>query len=141
MPVNSGVAGKTLQKSCQKQQRVGPKANPFVLIWRVRKDCLQLAELEELLPVFVHFLLDLFDHPLVAGLEHVGKAALHLQVLLHRQLVLGLVAEDVFALNHLVQRPPQVSTAILVTSISFSLGYRQPRGQGAITFRNAAPGV
>ena len=35
----------------------------------------------------------------------------------------------------------QVSTAILVTSISFSLGYRQPRGQGAITFKNAAPGV
>ena len=35
----------------------------------------------------------------------------------------------------------EVSTAILVTSISFSLGYRHPRGQGAITFRNAAPGV
>ena len=126
MPVNSGAAGKTLQKSCQKQQKGWPKGQPFVLIWRVRKDCLQLAELEELLPVFVHFLLDLFDHPLVAGLEHVGKAALHLQVLLHRQLVLGLVAEDVLALNHLV---------------SFSLGYRQPRGQGAITFKNAAPGV
>ena len=34
-----------------------------------------------------------------------GEAALHLQVLLHRQLVLGLVAEDVLALDHLVQRP------------------------------------
>ena len=53
----------------------------------------------------VHFLLDIFDHPLVAGLEHVGETALHLQVFLHRQLVLGLVAEDVLALDHLIQRP------------------------------------
>ena len=87
MPVNSGAAGKTLQKSCQKQQKGWPKGQPFVLIWRVRKDCLQLAELEELLPVFVHFLLDLFDHPLVAGLEHVGKAALHLQAIAPRAVV------------------------------------------------------
>ena len=115
MPVNSGAAGKTLQKSCQKQQKGWPKGQPFVLIWRVRKDCLQLAELEELLPVFVHFLLDLFDHPLVAGMYLPSTTSYS---------------------GH-----TQVSTAILVTSISFSLGYRQPRGQGAITFRNAAPGV
>ena len=66
---------------------------------------LQLAELEKLLPVPVDFLLGLLNHPLVAGLEHVGEAALGLQVFLHRQLVLGLVAQDVLALDHLVQRP------------------------------------
>ena len=63
----------------------------------MRKDCLQLAELEELLPVFVHFLLDLFDHPLVAGLEHVAEPALEAEVLLHRALVLGLIAQVPFS--------------------------------------------
>lgn len=33
---------------------------------------LQLAELQQVLPVAVDFLLDLFDHPLVAGLEAVS---------------------------------------------------------------------
>ena len=66
---------------------------------------LQLAELEEMFPVAVYFFLDLLDHPLVAGLEHVGKTALHLQILLNGQLVFGLVVEDILALDDLKQRP------------------------------------
>jgi hypothetical protein len=57
---------------------------------------LQLAEFEKLLPIAVNFLLGLLDHPLIAGLEHVGEAALGLQVLLYRQLVLGLVAQAMY---------------------------------------------
>ena len=64
-------------------------------------ELLQLAELQQLFPVAVDFLLDLLDHPLVAGLEHVSETALHLQILLNGLLLLGLVAQDILALDDL----------------------------------------
>ena len=57
------------------------------------KNKLFAAEEQKLLPILIDFLLDFLDHPLVALFEHVGKAALHLEVFLHRQLVLGLIAD------------------------------------------------
>ena len=60
---------------------------------------------QELFPVLVHVSLGLFDHPLVARFEHVTEAALKPEILLHRPLLLGLVAQVPHPVNDLEQRP------------------------------------
>ena len=89
-PLFSLFLGTALRKPREAVIRRPPRALESVCSRQVKR--LQLAEFEKLLPIAVNFLLGLLNHPLVAGLEHVGEAALDLQVLLHRQLVFGLVA-------------------------------------------------
>ena len=76
----------------------------------------EFAELDEFLPIFIDFFLDLLDHPLVAGLEHVGEAALHLKVVLHGQLALGLIREAVLVLDDFVTVLPLTVKSVPLTS-------------------------
>lgn len=77
------------------------KFETLAVFWRERGKLvnLQLAELEDILPIPAGFLPDFLGHTLAAGLEHVGEAALSLQIFFRRQFVLGLAAQNKFLLQ------------------------------------------